>query len=78
MLSSDMKLKRDVVMCGACDGTGKVLRVQPSYLTFVRKNSGLTVEALSKRTGLSVSLLYKVENGVRTCTKRVEKAYSGL
>jgi transcriptional regulator with XRE-family HTH domain len=47
-------------------------------LTKARKSAGLTVEALSKRTGLSVSLLYKVENGVRTCTKRVEKAYSNL
>ena len=52
--------------------------IDPNSLVTARHAAGLTVEALSKRTGLSVSLLYKVENGVRTCTKRVEKAYSGL
>jgi ribosome-binding protein aMBF1 (putative translation factor) len=73
-----MKLKQDRVVCWDCGGTGKVLKVQGCTLTKARKSAGLTVEALSKRTGLSVSLLYKVENGVRTCTKRVEKAYSNL
>ena len=73
-----MKLKRDLAKCLNCNGTGRILKVLPWNLTAARKASGLTVEALSRRTGLSVSLLYKVENGVRTCTKRVEKAYEKL
>ena len=73
-----MKLKRDSEICDACNGTGMVLKIQGRTLAMARHRAGLTVEALAKRTGLSVSLLYKVENGVRTCTKRVEKAYEKI
>ncbi len=73
-----MKITREPVTCMACRGTGEVLKIDPFSLRQSRRSAGLTVEALSKRTGLSVSLLYKVENGVRTCTKRVEQAYSKL
>ena len=73
-----MKLEKVTVNCPRCDGTGTAEVIRIGALTAARHRAGLTVEALAKRTGLSVSLLYKVENGVRTCTKRVEKAYSGL
>lgn len=73
-----MILKYTMRYCPKCGGVGQIAKVAPRSLKQVRCHAGLTIKQLADKLGVSTSLLHKVEEGIRTCTPEIERAYARL
>lgn len=55
--------------CGA-----RTARYAPEYLAHVRARAGLSLAAVAKAAGVSISYVHDIEHGRRRCPEAVAKA----
>ena len=64
--------------CVHCDGFGKVERINPAWLRFMRERAGITLRAMAKRMGYSPCFVSDVERGRRAVPDAWRAEYAKL
>lgn len=66
------------VICGLCDGVGKVQEIHPEAYRIIRERAGLGLREAARIGKLEFSHLSRLERGERKSTPQIDKFYRGL